>query len=140
MDGMAYRLVLRGRKQLHEVVREDAHAAIQLPLPPAAVLQVLVQDVDDVALVNGQLVFVLSRVCKQDLSPFHWNEAKETVHYWMQKAAECSKCNKYGINGWADAENRNFLIICLNDGGKPKRNTMNPREQMQLDCNKTNRM
>ena len=66
----SYCLVL-GRQDLHKVVWEDAYFAIDLPLPPARVLQLFLQNSDDVTLLNGQLILILRCVREDNLCSLH---------------------------------------------------------------------
>ena len=62
-----------GDDQLDKVVWEDSDPTVDLALPPAFVLDLLANDVDDLALLQGELVVVDGVVGEQnDALLFHW--------------------------------------------------------------------
>lgn len=64
--------VLRGRQILHQHGRKDAHSPVKLALPKAVVLLVVfVEDADDGALGEGQLVVCLTLIVVHGLSKTH---------------------------------------------------------------------
>jgi len=65
----------RGDDEFDEVVGEDADPSVDLPLPPSLVLDLLADDVDDLALLEAKLVVVDGVVGEQnDALFFHWKQ------------------------------------------------------------------
>ena len=82
---------------LYEVVGEDANAAVEFPLPPAPVLEILSDERDDVTLIEGQLVIVLSDVRIQGAGNLSNCKTKQIIKITL-KDAGISKLKK--TNEW----------------------------------------